>query len=245
MPEAWMPAVGRLRNGQDGGPAGTGAPRVVWQATESDPHAVSARSAAERLHADGLDVHLVWNPVTGETVQMLPATTAGLGLRGDGGDPGPGREGRVCLQIKVVAQSARPFTAGPLLGLDPIMRWIDSWAVVRRWRGGPPMAAPSAYDDPGSLRLWALGGHFGHSQVPGRTAMGPGSVDISKIIGPAPAAPSPALPTFSTRPHHHSGNGHANGRLRTAAGEGQRKEHHLLDHGARIPVSSAADRGGD
>ena len=97
-------------------------------------------------------------------------------------------EGRLCVQICVVAFASDPFTAGPLAGLRDIMDWLDSWGIPRCWPAGPPVT-PAGQTGCGSRRLWARGGHFGASQVPDWAAAGPGAIDIGRLTGiPAPAA---------------------------------------------------------
>ena len=64
----------------DGGQLRGGARRVVWQTLGADPRTVSARSAAQRLDQHARACHLVWNPLQGETVQMIPILRAGRSL---------------------------------------------------------------------------------------------------------------------------------------------------------------------
>ncbi|MBW8486420.1 hypothetical protein [Actinomadura parmotrematis] len=171
----------------DGGALRGGAPRAVWLTSETDPQAVSARSVAADLVRAGRPAHLVWNPATGETVQLLPATRAGLALDGPAGT-----EGRVQVQIVVVGYARAPFTAVPFAGLEPITRWLDSWDVARRWPAGPPLPSPQSYHAARDRRSWARGGHFGASQVPGTGRPDPGAVDARRITGPdTPVAPIP------------------------------------------------------
>ncbi|MCD0452744.1 hypothetical protein LO762_26700 [Actinocorallia sp. API 0066] len=179
MVEAWIPGAGRVHTGADGGALKGGAPRAVWSTSENDPDTVSARSAAQVLAASGAAAHVVWNPVRGELVQLLPATRAALLLGGD-----VGREGRACLQIAVVGTARTPFTHGPLLALDRLLAWLDAWGVHRRWPAGPPLAVPAAYEPAHGRRTWASGGHFGHSQVPGAGRPSPGGIDVRKLTGP-------------------------------------------------------------
>jgi hypothetical protein len=75
-----MPGVGRVRGGMDGGPLRGGAPRVVWQTLGADPRTVSARSAAQCLDQHARACHLVWNPLQGEIVQLIPILRAGRSL---------------------------------------------------------------------------------------------------------------------------------------------------------------------
>lgn len=204
MADAWLPEAVRLPARQDGGALRGGAPRVVWLTSGSDPRAVSARSLAADLAKAGHPAHLVWNPVTGETVQQIPILRAALALSADGprGDrlagPGPGREGRICAQIMVVGQARDPFTGARMSGLDPIMRWLDGWGVARRWPAGPPLPTPQSYESRRERRAWARGGHFGASQVPDVVRPDPGGVDVRRITGPD--TPLPALPRHRPTP---------------------------------------------
>lgn len=80
MTDAWMPGAARIRAATDGGALKGGAPRTVWQALGFDPRIVSAQSAAQRLNQLNRPSHLVWNPLTGEIVQLIPAVRAGRSI---------------------------------------------------------------------------------------------------------------------------------------------------------------------
>jgi hypothetical protein len=174
--DAWLAGARRLYTHVDGGWPKGGAPRAVWHTSESDPQVESARSAASRLAQRGRCAHLVWNPFTGETVQMVPATQSALMLDGD-----VNREGRYCLQIVVVGRAVQPFTDTPMRGVESIMTWIETWRVARRWPAGRPLPSPAAYHGARGRGAWSRGGHFGASQVPGTDGAGPGSIDITLI----------------------------------------------------------------
>jgi len=213
----------------DGGRLKGGAPRVVWQTLGADPRTVSARSAAQCLDQHAWACHLVWNPVQGEIVQLIPILRAGrlLGWPEDlrqiapswasagaapvptqpvtsepaAGNPaapgavpsgtaademaGANSEGRICVQICVVAFAWDPFTSRPMTGLQQILDWLDSWGIPRQWPAGPPAPFPHGLTTRGNRRLWAQGGHFGASQVPDLSAAGPGAVDIEQLAGRA------------------------------------------------------------
>ena len=164
---------------QDGGALRGGAPRVVWFSSGSDPRVVSARSVAADLMREQTPAHLVWNPCSGEIVQLVPVTRA-AGLLGDT----VGHEGRVCVQVMVVGHAHSPFTSTVLRGLEGITDWLDAWGVRRRWPAGPPLPSPQSYDSRRDRRAWARGGHFGASQVPGLHRPDPGGIDIRRITGP-------------------------------------------------------------
>lgn len=196
MGDAWMPGAVHLPASADGGEPRGGAPRAVWLTLETDPRLVSAMSAAERADQAGRAPHLVWNPLTGEIVQLIPVLRAGralghpdgpvhTGASPPGESPAINREGRHCVQIAVISFAAEPFTAGPMTDLERIVWWLDSWYIPRSWPAGPPPPSARAHGAPRSRRLWAHGGHFGASQVPCCTAAGPGAVDIGRLIDPA------------------------------------------------------------
>ena len=226
MAHAWLPEAVRIRAEADGGALGGGAPRAVWLTLGSPARAISVQSAAQRLVAEHRPCHLVWNPSTGEIAQLISVLRAGRALGApDRLDWTPARiqarpenvnaEGRVCVQIGVLALAAEPFTSGPLIGVEAIMSWLDSWGVSRRWPGGPPsggwaehgrargsvgavggigavgaVGAVGGFGAVGAAEggraAWARGGHFGASQVPGCAHVGPGAIDIHRLTGSGP-----------------------------------------------------------
>lgn len=197
MAHAWMPGARRIRADTDGGPLNGGAPRAVWLTLGTAPHTVSIQSAAQRLVSECRPCHLVWDPVTGDIVQLISILRAGRALGApEQLDWDPDRmatvpaaprnvntEGRVCAQIGVLGHPAEPFTDGPMAGVDAIVEWLDSWGVSRRWPAGEPMSCLAA-DGERSRALWARGGHFGASQVPGCENAGPGAIDTDRLTGP-------------------------------------------------------------
>jgi hypothetical protein len=209
-----MPEARRIRAEADGGPLGGGAPRAVWLTLGSPAGAVSVQSAAQRLIGEHRPCHLIWDPATGEMAQLISVLRAGRALGApDRLDWVPNQarrrpenvnaEGRVCAQIGVLALASEPFTGGPLIGVDSIMSWLDSWGVARRWPDGQPPAWPGGGKSGGkatsggpgsgpgggpgggigSRAAWARGGHFGASQVPGCGHAGPGAIDIHRLTG--------------------------------------------------------------
>jgi hypothetical protein len=194
--DAWLPGAGRLHSRHDGGPLQGGAPRAVWHTSENDPLAISARSVAQRLEQRGKNAHVVWNPFTGEIMQMVPATQAALLL-----PDGIGREGRRCLQIVVVGFAVEPFTDGAMKGVGLIIDWLDAWQIPRRWPAGRPLPPPEAYTGSRDRRLWARGGHYGVSQVPHTTAPAPGAIDVNRITGREPPAGVPKITASEVTVH--------------------------------------------
>lgn len=188
MAYAWMTDAQRIRAATDGGALRGGAPRAVWLTLGTAPPMVSTRSAAQRLISERRSCHLVWDPATGEIVQLISVLRAACGLGAPERFERSGHvqtgdintEGRVCVQIGVLAHPAEPFTDGPLAGLDEIITWLDSWGVERRWPAGPPGVDGRSER---SRAQWARGGHFGASQVPGCENSGPGRIDIDRLTG--------------------------------------------------------------
>ena len=193
MAHAWMPEARRIRAETDGGPLKGGAPRAVWLTLGTAPRAVFIQSAAQRLISERRPCHLIWDPATGDIVQLVSILRAGCALGApDKLDWDPDRvrsspenvntEGRICVQIGVLGHPAEPFTGGPLSGLGAIVGWLDSWSVPRRWPAGRP-AGCQAVSGERSRMLWARGGHFGASQVPGCENAGPGAIDVDRLTG--------------------------------------------------------------
>ena len=172
---------------------------MVWQALGADPRLISAHSAAQRLDQEGCPPHLVWNPLSADIAQLIPVVRAGCLLgaqenleygRSEPGTPPAveaNRHGRLCVQVGVVAWAHNPFTDGPMFGVERILKWLQSWGVAWRWPAGRPAPFLQARTIERSRALWALGGHFGASQVPGWDAAGPGDIDID-LLGLAQAA---------------------------------------------------------
>lgn len=192
MTQAWMSAAERIQGRATAAPPGRGAPRAVWGVTGSDPATRSAVQEARRLLARKRESHLVWNPLTGEIVQLLAATRRGRidlgGTHQYEQHVDHGLEGRVCLVVAVVARPDAPFTDGPMRGLAPVLAWTDAWGVARRWNGALP-GAPEEPEEPGgpdeaSARAWSRGGHFGQDHVPGSDATGPGHIEPSRLLAP-------------------------------------------------------------
>ncbi len=198
MAYAWLPGARRIRAETDGGPLSGGVPRAVWLTLCTPPGRVSVQSAAERLITEHRPCHLIWDPVTGEVAQLISALRAGRALGAaerlewapSRVRPRPesvNRQGRICVQIGVLSTAAEPFTSGPLVNVETIVNWLDAWGVARRWPcgqpSGPRAVRPSIDNHPGHRAMWARGGHFGASQVPGCEHAGPGSIDIDRLTG--------------------------------------------------------------
>ena len=192
-------------------------------------------SAAQRLNEQSRPCHLVWDPLTGNLVQLLPVVRAGraLGTREHifyepVTDPcetaSVNREGRLCVQIGVLASATEPFTSCPMTRLSDILGWLDSWQIPRRWPAGQPAPFRQAEHRLRSRAQWARGGHFGASQVPDCMSTGPGGIDIDQLTGtgtgtvvaPRPPRREPEAPA-AVRLHRHGARQHEHAPSLTAA----------------------------
>jgi hypothetical protein len=187
MTALYLPGATIIR-GRDGGTMLGGPNKVVWHTTENDPTKTTASAIAHYLVSSGNTVHLVWNPVSGETVAMLPADLAGRGLENRAGGVETNRAGRVVIQIEVVARASQPFTDGPCNGLPEIQAWLASLGVPAVWSGTSDR----------SIANWAKSGHFGHMDVPENSHTDPGHVNKTKLtattLTPTPEVDMPLTP---------------------------------------------------
>lgn len=180
----WLSGARVVLAKTDGGSMLGGSPRATWHTTENDPTKTSALAVAKYLNTTKNCVHIVWNPVTGEIVQMIPANRAGRGLKNKAGGAETNRKGSINIQIEVVARAAKPFTATACKNLDKIVAWLRSHGVKDAWPSGWPKAYPDSYglgNGTRSAERWNSGGHFGHSQVPENAHGDPGAINAIKI----------------------------------------------------------------
>lgn len=148
-----------------------GPPRVTWHITydslRSDgTPAITHSRVADYLNEKGYQVHLVWDPVTGDIIQELPADRGGAGLRNQSGGVQTNNMGEVNLQIEayftpgVVRGGVQymQLTDTPMVNFDKIMSWADSWGI--------PRVAPLGPGDRNSSVWVNQAGHYGHFNVP-------------------------------------------------------------------------------
>lgn len=198
----WLPGATIVTAHQDAGSMVGGPAKVVWHTTENDPNKTSAVNVARYLNNVGSQVHLVWNPVTGEIVQMIPANRGGRGLKNLAGGVETNRGGSTVFQIEVVAYAKSPWTVGPCNGLANIVAFLRQLGVPDAWPAGDLKPYPASFGGIRSAALWGRAGHFGHSQVPENDHGDPGDLDQSHITGtpapvPLPGPASPVPPVFT------------------------------------------------
>ena len=138
MAHAWMPEARRIRAEADGGPLGGGAPRAVWLTLGSPAGAVSVQSAAQRLIGEHRPCHLIWDPDTGETAQLISVLRAGRALGGpDRLDWVPNRARRRPENVTALSRSSE---TSPNTQREPTRR-------VRPGRHSARRCSPAASSD--------------------------------------------------------------------------------------------------
>ena len=197
MTDLYLPGA-KVIPGTDCGPMLGGARKVVWHTTENDPKITTAANVAKYLVGTGNTVHLVWHPLTGETVAMIPANRGAKGLENRPGGVETNRAGTYVIQIEVVGQAAHPFTDGPMVGLAGIQAWLTSLGIPAIWSGTPDR----------SVVNWAKAGHFGHVDVPEQNHTDPGNVNKLALTTPSgdPSMSAAEVATITTALANHETN---------------------------------------
>lgn len=147
--------------------------KCVWHTSESDPGSI--QGVVNWVQQQGSQYTLVWDPTTGEVVQLLPADVGARALKNDGSFP-TNRYGDICIQVCVVGRAAKnPLTKGkPMKGRRELLKWIDKWGV-------PRAALPQTRR---SRRVWKRSGHTTHKACPGNDHVDPGKVDWGWLLRP-------------------------------------------------------------
>jgi nucleoid-associated protein YgaU len=186
MPERFLPGATQKPAHLDAGQCTGNQPRVVWHSTETDPATTTPAAIANNLDREGFSVHLVWNPISGDIVQAIPADRYGRGLKGFGFPTNT--FGNPCIQIETVGFAAHPFTGGPCNGLDRIMDWLRSFGI--------PDVFPSGVAGNRDRQTWQKAGHFTHAVTPDNDHTDPGQIDPKRLFA---AGQQPGHPTGQPR----------------------------------------------
>ena len=193
----WVPGAKLVVGFRDGGSMVGGPKKALWHSTESDPRYTSPTAIANYLNKVAAQVHLIWNPVTGDMVCMLPANRGGRGLVNQGGGVETNRGGDVVYQIEVIGFAKDPFTNGPCKNLNVILDFLAQLGVDGGWPAGNPQPYPQSYGGYRSSSDWNHTGHFTHSQAPENLHGDPGSINVSMIntTGSGGSVPSGKKPS--------------------------------------------------
>lgn len=215
MGTLWIPGAEKLPVSSPGGTITSNAPpRVVWHTVEGTSGSSSAWASSIRtLNSKGAEPQVLYDPVTDRLGQFMPLNLSGRALKNDGATR-TNRVGRACIQIEVVANSAKPFTGywkpGP--NFRALFAAIRSWGIPDVQPAGafpvfiasPPHNVP---ENPRSRAIWTTkGGHYSHSQIPANDHGDPGGVSFPAMLAAAsvkppikpPVIPPPVVPPKTT-----------------------------------------------
>lgn len=195
----WLDGVEHMPSAHNGGSMLGGPPRFTWHTYEAG-YALSAHDGARNLIAAGNEVSLTFHPITGDVVQILPASVASRGLLNAAGGVQTNRIGTAHLQCEVIARASRPWTAdltdAGRHGLARIVDFARSHGIPDVWPAGPPPAYVDGRGNvppsPRSATIWTTkAGHYGHSQVPENDHGDPGAIDPAAIFAIIMQPPQP------------------------------------------------------
>ncbi|MFG3336993.1 peptidoglycan-binding protein [Streptomyces tendae] len=196
---AWISGAIRLGDGVIGGAMDTpgNPPRVTHHSTESPAGGKYLESIGSYLIRVASEPHLIYCPVTDRVGQFGPLNQSARALRNDGSRR-TNREGRVNIQIEVLAYAKNPWTTGwdpaKKPGWQKILAAARSWGVPDVWPAGAPPKYPGGYSARSRSTWQNKGGHFAHAHVPGNDHGDPGAVDTRKILGGTGSTPAPSKP---------------------------------------------------
>jgi hypothetical protein len=200
MGTLWISGAERLPVSSAGGTiTSTAPPRVVWHATEAQPGTANVWTSMIRvLNNKAAEPQVLYDPVADRLGQFMPLNVSGRALKNDG-TVRTNRVGKVCIQVEVIAYSAKPFTAywkpGP--NWRALMAAIRSWGIpdvqpagaFPKFIDSPPHNVP---ESPRSRTTWTTtGGHFSHAQIPGNDHGDPGAVSFPAMLAAAPKTTTP------------------------------------------------------
>jgi hypothetical protein len=166
-------------------------PRFTWHVTVS-PTGYFTSMASYLINA-GFEPQVLYDPKSDRLGQFGPLTQSARALKNDG-TRRTNREGRVNIQVEVVAMPSPPWTNGFDPATKPNFRKLlaagRAHGIPDVWPAGPPVASSSA-PMPRRRDIWqSKPGHYGHCHVPGNTHWDPGGIDTAKVPGKA-ATPTP------------------------------------------------------
>lgn len=135
---------------------------------------------ADFVNQAGIPYHCLWNPTTGQWIQMIPFHKAARSLKGGGmyGGASVNKAGRAVIQVCVTGFGYRPFTdLDTLKGVSVLAAIAKSWDVPLsfRTRWGP--------DANRNRNTWRHDGFHGHCHSPavGENHLDPARIDYRKL----------------------------------------------------------------
>ncbi|MFC8008648.1 peptidoglycan-binding protein [Streptomyces cinereoruber] len=172
-------------------------PRFTWHTTESPAGKSYFYSVAAYLIRVGAEPQVIYDPVSDLLGQFGPLTQSGRALRNDGARR-TNREGKVNIQVEVLARAKEPWTRGFDPARKPNYRKLiaagRAHGVPDDWPAGKPAASPSVSKKRDRTVWQTKGGHYGHCDVPGNDHWDPGAIDTTIVPGKPPTSGSTKPP---------------------------------------------------
>ncbi|TVZ96532.1 endolysin [Streptomyces sp. BK340] len=209
MVDLWMPGAARHDVGDHAPTDGQYPARVIahitWDknATAGKPiDHVSFEALLNYFTTSGVGMapHLIWDPFTGQIVQLYPADSRSKSVVDLAGGTRTNRAGKYVIQIEAVffpytrygGKVYATLADTPCKGWADINAWTRSLGIPDAW----PMGHPTSFAPNRSESVWEKqGGWYGHSQVPENTHQDPGSWPA--FVSPPPPSQPPAKPRVS------------------------------------------------
>lgn len=153
---SWLPDAGRVPAYRDAGALAVDPARVLWCASGLDV-GYSAALAAQYANAVVRSPHVVFDPRTGELIQMLPADRRAMWVKSDG------------IQVLVLAPECLfPVKGGAVDGL-PALRRVLGWV---RSLGVPDFCPRGPAIDGHPKAVGSIAGHYSSE----------GKIDDSRLL---------------------------------------------------------------
>ncbi len=171
-PLMWIPGATRRPAG-DTAPMNGGGRKVIWHTT-SNPH--GNLKLANELGwftggGAGAAPHVLYSPITGETVQLYPASSRSKSI------VARNREGDYVIQVEIVFTTEGTdydSLLDPRLtwkNFGTLLDWLRQLGIPDAW----PVGRPTSFSRrTATAAQWARSGHFGHGQVPDNDHVDPG-----------------------------------------------------------------------
>lgn len=244
-PSHWMPGAAVVASLHDAGTMLGGNRYATWHSLKADPTRLSAVAGPKYFISSGNEVHLAFNPVTGQVAQIIPGNRGARGLRNLPGGVQTNRQGAVNIQIEVIEYSRKPWTktltGEGKKGLAPILAWLDSWGVPRATPAGEPAATAAG---PHHRIAPGPSGHYTHPRWTENEHWDHGGVRWAKLFSALPAAaPVSSLPRPRPPPRQGQRRPRAHSRGRPSPTCSSRSARAPTGYGARSQIPWRAASG--
>lgn len=174
-PKEWMPGADKKPSSGAGEMGPGNEHKVVWHTSESGNDSNAIHGVVNWVKQQSSEYTIVWNPYTGQLVQLFPATGGARAVMNGYTIPA-NRHGEVCIQVCVIGRAANaPLVKSPMKGRRELMEWLDSWDIPRK----------SLVNNSRSVSEWMKSGHTTHGSAPKpNDHTDPGPIDFKKLFAP-------------------------------------------------------------